>query len=317
MNADPIDTHSSHLDLEDLIAGATGQAIGGRAMEHLATCDHCRTESKRWHLVADGVRGLAAAAPEAAPPARPGLAAPPVLTVHKRRAVLAGSAAAAILLIGGAAYGISTAVAGHAPPGTGTTALTAVNGCAGLEQADGTLEQVNGSSLVIKTVSGQPVTVTTTGSTLLGVAGPLLSDITDGARVSVTGTSSDGAIAADVVIIGSARHKRQAVPGIVTVQGAVSDASATGFTVVTSAGTRVPVTTSAGTVVAVKHASLGQLQIGDRTFAVGYAGPGGTLSAEGVTAVSQLPAGAQVSVKVSGCSPASVADALGALVTGG
>ena len=38
-------------------------------------------------------------------------------------------------------------------PGT-ETVLTAVTGCSQLEQADGTLEQVNGSSLVIKTALG-------------------------------------------------------------------------------------------------------------------------------------------------------------------
>lgn len=56
----------SHLDLEDLIAGAAGQPIGDQAREHLARCEHCQREADRWNLVADGVRDLAAAAPEAA-----------------------------------------------------------------------------------------------------------------------------------------------------------------------------------------------------------------------------------------------------------
>jgi hypothetical protein len=38
------------------------------------------------------------------------------------------------------------------------TALTAVTGCTQLKQADGTLKQVNGSSLVIQMASGRPVT---------------------------------------------------------------------------------------------------------------------------------------------------------------
>ena len=71
MNADPADTRSPHLDLGDLIAGAAGQPVGDRAREHLASCEHCQLEANRWNLVADGVRGLAAAAPEAAQPARP------------------------------------------------------------------------------------------------------------------------------------------------------------------------------------------------------------------------------------------------------
>ncbi|MGB6576347.1 MAG: hypothetical protein WBF34_00375, partial [Streptosporangiaceae bacterium] len=68
MNADP---RSPHLDLEDLIAEAAGQPIGQRTREHLAGCEHCQLEANRWNLVAGGVRGLAAAAPEAAQPARP------------------------------------------------------------------------------------------------------------------------------------------------------------------------------------------------------------------------------------------------------
>jgi hypothetical protein len=317
MNADPIDTRCSHLDLEDLIAGAAGQATGDRTTEHLAICERCRAESKRWHVVADGVRGLAAAAPEADLPVGPRLAARPQATGHGRRRIVAASAAAGVLLIGGASYGISAALTGRAP-GTGTTTLTAVNGCAGLEQADGTLEQVNGSSLVIKTASGQPVTVTTTASAIVGLAGAALSDITDGAPVRVTGTGSDGTVAAALVTIGLSTRKRPTPPpGVVTVQGTVSDASAAGFTIVTPAGARVRVTTSAGTVVTVIHASLDQLPIGASAFAIGHAGSGGTLSAKGVLVVSHLPAGVQVGMKVRDCSPASVADALGSLVVRG
>ena len=38
---------------------------------------------------------------------------------------------------------------------------------------------MTGSSLVIQTASGQPVTVTTTASTFVAMSGPLLSDITE------------------------------------------------------------------------------------------------------------------------------------------
>ena len=64
MNAD---TRFPHLDLGDLIAGAAGQQVGDRAREHLAGCEHCQLEANRWNLVADGVRGLAAAAPASSP----------------------------------------------------------------------------------------------------------------------------------------------------------------------------------------------------------------------------------------------------------
>ena len=194
---------------------------------------------------------------------------------------------------------------------TGTT-LTAVTGCDRLEQAAGTLERVNGSSLVITTASGQPVTVTTTASTFVAMSGALLSDITDGASVMVRGDSSGGAIAAAVVTVG---RPFSAVnpPGSVPVQGTVSDASTGGFTLVTASGTRIPVTTSGGTLVVVSHASPGQLQAGTSIFAVGRAGPDGTLSARGVAVITQLPSGTHASVAVKDCSPSSIAEALGAI----
>jgi hypothetical protein len=306
MNAGPADTHSPHLDLGDLVAEVTGQPIDDRAREHLTRCEHCRAEVNRWDLVADGVRGLAAATPEAAQPARPRHTRPRVLAGPRRRTVLAASAAAALVLLGAVGYGAITAVTRHAPG----TILTAVSGCATLEQADGTLEQVKGSSLVIKTASGQPVTVTTTASVFVSMSGPLLSDITDGASVMVRGPSSGGTIAAAIVTVGPP-FSAVAPPGFAGVQGTVSGASTAGFTLVMSGGTRVPVTTSGGTLVVVPHASLGQLQAGTAIFALGQAGPDGTLTARAVAAVSQLPSGGHhLNVTVRGCSPAAIAAAL-------
>jgi hypothetical protein len=330
MNAD---THSPHLNLGDLIAEAAGQPIGDQAQEHLAACEHCQLEANRWNLVADGIRGLAAAVPEAAAapeaaavreaaaaaeaaqPARPRRTARRAAKGPWRRAMLvAGSAAAALVLL----VGIG-AVTGYVHvhvdlPGHGTgPALTAVTGCTQLEQADGTLAQVTGDSLVIKTASGQPVTVTTTASTLVAMSGPLLSDITDGASVMVRGGySSDGTIAAAIVTVGppfSAVNR----PGFVPVQGTVSDASTAGFTLVTSGGTRIAVTTSSDTLVVVTHASLSQLQAGTSIFAVGQAGPDGTLSARGVAAITQLASGPHNSVSVKDCSPSSITEALDAI----
>jgi hypothetical protein len=79
MNAGPADTRSSHLDLEDLIAEVTGRPVDARAREHLTRCEHCRAEANRWDLVAGGVRGLAAAAPEPAQPSQPRPTRPRVL----------------------------------------------------------------------------------------------------------------------------------------------------------------------------------------------------------------------------------------------
>jgi len=309
MNAGHADTRSPHLDLGDLIAEVNGQAIDDRAREHLTRCEHCRAEVNRWDLVAGGVRGLAAAAPEVAQPARPRLTRPGVLAGPRRRTVLAASAAAAVVLLGAAGYAATTALTRHASG----TVLTSVGGCATLRQAQGTLEQVNGASLVIKTASGQPVTVTTTASTFVSMSGPLLSDITDGASVMVRGHQSGGTIAAAIVTVGPP-FSAVNPPGFVPVQGTVSGASTAGFTLVTSSGSRVRVTTSGDTLVVVPHASVGQLRKGTTIFALGSAGPDGTLTARGVAAVSQLPAGPRLNVTTRSCSPASIA---AALVSGG
>jgi hypothetical protein len=326
MNAGPADTH---LDLGDLIAEVTGQPVDDRARDHLARCEHCRAEAKRWDLVAGGVRRLAAAVPEAPPPARARPTRLRVLAGPRRRAVLAASVAAALVLLAAVGYGASRVVhITFGTPGTGgQTVLTAVSGCTGLEQAVGTLEQVNGTSLVIKTASGQPVTVTTTASTFVSMSGALRSDITDGASVVVHGPRSGGTIEAVIVTVGppfSAVGSR----GFASARGTVSDASSAGFTLVTASGTRVPVTTNGDTLVVVPHASLGQLRHGATIFALGHPGPDGTLSARAMAAVSQLPpgvppglhapAGAHLHISVHlhvngrahGCSPSAIAAAL-------
>jgi hypothetical protein len=325
MNADSAETRFPHLDLEDLIAEATGQPNGARAREHLAGCERCRLEANRWNLVAGGVRGLAAAAPEAAQPARPRRTARWVLTGHGRRAIFARSAAAAVVLLG-AGFGAFTALGGHASLNTGsssTAAVTAVTGCYRLDQVIGTLDQVNGGSLVVKTASGQLVTVTTTAiqglsasGTVASASGALLSGITDGAQVLVAGASSEGRIAADLVGVGG-NPTFNPPPPIVAVKGTVSDASSTGFTVVTSAGSRVPVITSGRTDVVIFRARLGQLQVGSAIVAVGDAEPHGTVSALVAVQPPSWPAGAHGTVTVKDCSPASIAHVVVALADGG
>jgi hypothetical protein len=315
MNADSTDTRHPHLDLGDLIAGAAGQPVGDRARAHLARCEHCQLEANRWNLVADGVRGLAAAAPEIARPARPRRTGPRVPTGPWRRTLLvAGGVAAALVLLVGVGEVTGTVHVHLSGSGSGT-ALTAVTGCTQLEQADGTLEQVDGSSLVVKTASGQPVTVTTTAATFVSMSGPLVSDITDGASVMVRGHRSGGTIAATIVAVGQPFSVLNPA-GFAQVQGTVSDASTAGFTLVTSSGTRIPVTTSGRTVVVIPHARPSQLPVGAAVFAIGHAGPGRTLSARGVAVIRQLPAGGpqlHVHLRVKDCSPSSITDALGAI----
>jgi hypothetical protein len=339
MNAGSTDTHFPHLDLGDLIAEVTGRPISDRAREHLSGCEYCQREAKRWNLVADGVRGLAAAAPEAAPPAGQQRTRRRVPAGPWRRAMLvAGCAAAALVLLVGLGEvtgyvhvhisGPGTSGSGTSGHGTGT-ALTAVTGCPRIAQVAGTLERVNGSSLVMKTASGQPLALATTASTAVVVSGAPLSDITDGKPVLVAGPSSGGTIAAGLVAVGG-RTSLAPLPGIVNVRGTVSDASIAGFTVVTPAGRRVPVTTSGRTVVNLFSTSVGQLQAGARTLAFGYIQPHGTLSAITVFQPIRLfhpagPPGAHVSerIRVHGsrrgksCTPASIDRAVMALASGG
>ena len=105
MNTSSADTRSPHLDLADLIAEVNGQPIDDQAREHLTHCEQCRIEVSRWDLVAGGVRGLAAAAPEVAQPARPRRTRPRVLAGPRRRTVLLASAAAALILVAAAVRG--------------------------------------------------------------------------------------------------------------------------------------------------------------------------------------------------------------------
>ena len=227
--------------------------------------------------------------------------------------LVAGSAAAAFVLLVGVGIVAGLVHVNLSGPGT-ETVLAAVTGCSQLEQADGTLEQVNGGSLVIKAADGRPVTVTTTATTFMSSSGALLSDITDGASVMVRGSGSGGTIRAAIVTVGQP-FSAVNPPGFVPVQGTVSDASTAGFTLVTSSGTRIPVTTSGDTLVVIPHASRGQLRAGASIFALGHAGPDGTLSATAVAAVSQLSSGAHIreSVKVKDCSPRSIEEALGTI----
>ena len=314
MNTGPADTRSPHLDLTDLIAAVTGQAVADKAREHLASCEHCQLEANRWNLVADGVRDLAPAAPELAQPASPRHTRLRLLAGPRRRVTLvAASAAAAIVLLAGVGIAVGAVHIRVGGSGASKTVLTAVTGCDMLKQADGTLEQVNGASLILKAPSGQPVTVTTTASTFVSTSGALLSDITDGASVMVRGHSSGGTIAAAIVTVGQP-FSAVSPAGFVPVRGTVSDVSTTGFTLVTSGGTRIPVTTSSGTLVVIPHASLSQLPAGVVIFAVGRAGPDGTLSAQAVAAIRQLPPGnPQLHVHLKDCSAASIDNALASM----
>jgi hypothetical protein len=318
MNTGPADIHSPHLDLEDLIAQVNGRPVADQARDHLARCEHCRTEAGRWNLVAGGVRALAATAPEMVPPAQPSPARPHGPGRPRRRAALLASAAAALVVLGGIGYGATAILTRH----TNDTVLTAVTGCSGYKLAAGTLQQVNGTSFVIKTADGQRVTVTTTGSTVVSVAGPLLSDITNGKRVIVLGHSSGGSVAAASVTVTSSLRRLTVSPppGWVVVRGTARDTTASGFTVVASGGTIVPVTTTASTFVVDRNAGVTQLRTGVSVVAVGHAASDRTLSAAGVLQqrIVPQPSGGQFQVHLNmqarGCSPAALAVAVAKVV---
>jgi len=272
-----------HLDLEDLIGAANGQPVS--AQDHLAGCEYCQAEAMRWQLVADGVRG------RAAQPAR-----------NRRFPVAAAGVAAALVLIG---TGAGVALTGSAP--SAKAALTSVNGCRSLKQADGTLVRVGRASAVIKTASGQRVKVTTTTATRYAMFVPL-SYVTNGTKVLASGRLSGRTITAEHVTVRPAFLGPLQVPkSYGAIRGTVTDKGAAGFTLVTAKGARFQVLTSGRTVVQVPpphHVS--KLLIGISTIAVGHVTAHGTLAAMGVM---QLPPG-WGNLRVGSCSPTSIDSAI-------
>jgi hypothetical protein len=233
------------------------------------------------------------------------------------RRVAVGAAAAVGLIIGGTSYGLASDLSAESPPPATHSAraagLAAVTGCSQLTATTGTLEQVNGSDLVLKTPDGQTVTVTTSPSTQISreVAGSL-DDVTDGAHVFVSGLDVGGTINARNILLGTSAQVKplgppqppglpapgnnqgsrpmSLTPGLAS--GTVTDAHEGGFTVVLSDGTQVPVTTGTSTsVVKIASASLSQLQSGVFTVAVGNPGANGTLAATTVEQGSAGPGG--------------------------
>jgi hypothetical protein len=237
----------------------------------------------------------------------------------RSRRVLVAAVAAAVLVAGGAGYGLS-AVAGGAHRAAAVVRLTAVTGCPQLKAAQGTLERAHGTSLILKTSPGQPVTVTTSASTAVRrkVTEPL-SAITDGEHVLVLGPASGHAITARKVSIGSVVPGRlgrllarpNQPPALGVVYGMVTGAGAGGFTVAGPGGSHVPVTTSDVTkVITMASASVSQLQAGGYVIAVGSAGPGGTLAAATVEQTGSPPGPALIPFlrpPWGGCSPSGVA----------
>jgi hypothetical protein len=334
---------SPHLDLEAVIAEVSGEAVDNRARAHLAGCPGCRAEARRWAAAARGVRHLVAAASSAsglpgsavagseqARPAAWWRGGPRALAAGLPRRVLVAAVAATVVVAGGACYGLTAALSGSgsSPAVSAAAGLTAVSGCPGRAATSGTLEQVKGTSLVIKAIrTGRRVTVTTSASTQINrqVTGSV-GDITGGSQVIVHGTGSRGTLAAGQVTIGVELRKPPGYHGNPHVRGGspaaggiaagtVTDAGAAGFTVIMPGGVRIPVATSASTTVyTLKGTSLSRLRIGGFTAAAGRAGRPGRLAAATVDQGAHLPRISPRQPGGAGCSPAAVAAAL--LATG-
>jgi hypothetical protein len=296
----------THLTLAELAASENPADLPEGAAAHLETCPACQARAR--HALPDGVRSLLA-----------GCQPPPRLLQDLFEAIdsqqvparaqwgggrIVLTAAAAAVLLGAAGAGAVTALrpATPAPPGSATrvaAGLTAT-GCTGTELAGGTLDRVSGTSLVLATVSGKQVTVTTSASTrILREVTGTPGDVADGSHVLVSGTSSGGAIAARLVSILPETAGSPPTPlggataglALGLADGTVADASGDGFTVVEHDGTRVAVTMSSSTsVITTVQVSVSQLRIGAVTSAAGTAGPGGTLAAATVEQ-NGLPAG--------------------------
>lgn len=321
MNQAPV-----HLRLEELIAAARGGPVAPPAARHLAVCQSCAGEVRNWNAVTGGIGvlvtrseppghiiGQVLAAIDDQPPQPdpvPAIRAEPVAGTARHGLRGHGyawlAAAAAVALLAGGGYGVSTVLSSAGVP-RAAAALTAT-GCSSLKAVGGTLTSVSGPALTIRAADGSPVTVTTAADTKVvrEIAGTL-SDIADGSAVTVFGTNSGGTVDAKSVALrsgaaSSAGKLPTSPPGhgglslqIGLASGTVTDAASSGFTVDEPDGSRVQVTTSpATTVLTLVTSSIGQLEAGQLTSAVGTPGPNGTLAAtmveqDALTTIPALP----------------------------
>jgi hypothetical protein len=298
----------NHLTLEAFAAYADGTPPGTAAEAHLAVCAECRAEARAWNAVARGVRLLEA-----------GYAPPPLVidgvlaavdqlpsrSPWRRRRVALVSVAAAVVL-GVAGYGLDSMLGSSGRPAAGGVAPTSAaelaaaltpTECKRLEVAAGTLVSVSGSRMVLRTSAGKLITVTASDSTRITrqVAGSLR-DVRNGVQVFVdgTGSASGATVAAQrIAVLPKPANEPKTPPRVAGLpdpdkalaqsghaNGTVTGAGSGGFTVVEPSGHRVRVTTSSATrVIEQVNATLGQLQKGKFTVAVGTPQSDGTLAA--------------------------------------
>jgi hypothetical protein len=283
----------------------------------------------------------------------------PVAYPARRRNAVVAVAGAAALVAAGAGYSLTAAQGGtgasrgtadasgganasansrsHAQPAI-AAGLTAVRGCPGMYITAGTLEQANGTQLVVQPVHDRHhVTVDTSASTAITrPASGTLSDITDGSRVQVQGTWSGQQLAATEVGIEAAlpappvpkfpanghvrTHVIKGSLGPPFATGTAVDVHDGGFTVILhnpiaipGARTRVQVITSSATeVVGRVSASASQLDLRSNVVAVGPIGASGVMAASAVaesSIIGTLLAGGPIALKPAGCSAAAITTA--------
>ncbi|ROT33523.1 hypothetical protein EF879_00715 [Micromonospora sp. HM5-17] len=174
--------------------------------------------------------------------------------------------------------------------------LVASTECADLKVAAGTVEAINGSSLVLRTESGKTITITTDGSTKVThqVTGSV-GDITSGTAVMVRGQGDESGkeVTAEQIAVlpkavrmpnlpleGGFLDMTRLMASRGVVMGTASAMGGDGFTVKGANGTEVKVVASSATpVVKQESTTLSELELGKYTVAVGVLTDDGTLSA--------------------------------------
>ncbi|WP_188190030.1 anti-sigma factor family protein [Nonomuraea sp. SYSU D8015] len=284
----------AHLTMEELAACANGAP--GR--DHLAACEACQAEVRRWQVVAEGVRQAAPAYLPPPQPLRHALAAIDGAPVRRRRVGLL-SAAAAVVLAGTAAYALGTADRAVDPSRPVTVAAVYSTDCPDLKVAAGKLTSVSGSTMVLTTAGGMSITVRAgVGTKITHQVTGDLGELAEGTHVMVRGegTEAGDTIRARQVAITPDAMKLPGLPNLGdrfnvtrrmaangTVMGSVIRDGQDGFTVRAGDGTEVRVVTTTSTrLIKQESTVLGGLQTGEYTVAVGALEDDGTLSARTV-----------------------------------
>lgn len=293
MNANSAGPSGSHLDLAELIAEANAGAVEAAAREHLAGCEQCRLEASRWTLVAEGVRSLAAAAPDTVgpTPARPETTGP-----APARPKSAGSATERPKTAALESAAPETAAHGTSSPGTATPE-TAGPGLAALRPTEAPPSRRRlGRRLASPAGSARPrrrarlvgsaaAGLVLVGGAVYGAAASHLVHVSPNSGGPVTSTAGPAALTA---VTGCSQ--------LMQAEGTLTQAGGGQLVVTTANGQRVTVTTTPSTFVGETGALRGDITDG-ASVTVGGPRSAGTVDALLVTVGNpsddhpQLPSG--------------------------